>query len=236
MRTRNIWMVALFGLASLEANQADAQMAVIDVASITQLVRQLSTMAQQLTTLENQLREAEAQYQAITGDRGMENLLAGQNRNYLPTSWATLQASTSTASTTFPALTSNVQGNLSTNAVLTPTQVAALPMNDQAQLTADRQNTALLEATVQQALSTTSDRFDSLQQLITAIGAAPDAKASMDLQVRVAAESAMVQNDQTKMQVLYQAAQAQKWIQDLKSREQAIGDIGSLRTLPAMGL
>lgn len=234
MRRTVVWVAV--GLAAGSACTVRAQMAVIDAASIAQLVRQLSTMAQQLTTLQNQLTQEEAQYRAITGDRGMENLLSGQNRNYLPTDWNSLLASAIPSTTGYPALTSNVQSNLTANAVLTPSQVAALPSIDQVQLSADRQNMALVEATVQQALAATSARFNSLQQLIAAIGTAPDAKASLDLQARVAAEQAMVQNDQTKLQILYQAAQVQESIQAQRSQEQAIGDIGSLRALPAMGL
>jgi len=223
-------------LALIGMPLAHAQFAVIDAASIAQLVRQLATMQQQLTQLENQLREAQAQYAAITGDRGMENLLSGVNRNYLPTDWGSLMAAVNQSGSSYPALSASVQTNINSNAVLSASQVGSLSTSEQAQLLADRQTTAMLEATVQQALSTTSSRFASLQQLISAIGTAQDAKASLDLQARVAAEETMVQNDQTKLQVLYQAAQAQQWIQGERASEQAISDIGSLRALPPMGL
>jgi type IV secretion system protein VirB5 len=232
LKKRLVWGVLLF----LSLPLAHAQFAVIDVASIVQLVRQITTMEQQLTTLESQLRQAEQQYQAITGDRGMENLLAGINRNYLPTDWASLMAAVNQTGNAYPALAAGVLNNLNANAVLSPAQVAMLSGAQQAQLLADRQTVALLEATVQQALSTTSTRFASLQQLIGAIGTAQDAKASADLQARIAAEQGMVANDQSKLQVLYQAAQAQAWIQQQSTREQAIASIGSLRNLPAMGL
>jgi len=223
-------------LAILIAPMAHAQFAVIDAASIVQLVRQVATMEQQLTTLESQLRQAQAQYQAITGDRGMQNLLSGVNRNYLPTDWASLMAAVNHTGSTYPALSASIQGNIQTNAVLSASQVASLSAGEQAQLVSDRQTASLLEATVQQALSTTSARFASLQQLIAAIGTTADAKASLDLQTRIAAEQAMLQNDQSKLQVLYQAAQAQAWVQQERVREQAIAGIGSMRDLPAMGL
>ncbi|HVA19584.1 MAG TPA: type IV secretion system protein [Solirubrobacteraceae bacterium] len=223
-------------LAILIAPMAHAQFAVIDAASIVQLVRQVATMEQQLTTLESQLRQAQAQYQAITGDRGMQNLLSGVNRNYLPTDWASLMAAVNHTGSTYPALSASIQGNIQTNAVLSASQVASLSAAEQAQLVSDRQTASLLEATVQQALSTTSARFASLQQLIAAIGTTADAKASLDLQTRIAAEQAMLQNDQSKLQVLYQAAQAQAWVQQERVREQAIAGIGSMRDLPAMGL
>ena len=46
----------------------------------------------------------------------------------------------------------------------------------------------------------------------------------------------MLQNEQTKLNVLGQAAQAGEWARQQRVREQAIADIGSLRNLPAMRL
>jgi hypothetical protein len=46
----------------------------------------------------------------------------------------------------------------------------------------------------------------------------------------------MLMNDQSKLQVLYQAAQAELAVQQQRLRERAIADLGSLRALPAMGL
>jgi hypothetical protein len=46
----------------------------------------------------------------------------------------------------------------------------------------------------------------------------------------------MLATDQTKLQVLYQAAQANESATNQRTREQALASVGSLRTLPAMGL
>ena len=43
----------------------------------------------------------------------------------------------------------------------------------------------------------------------------------------------MLQNEQTKLDVLYRTAQAEEWARVQRSREQAIADIGSLRRLPS---
>ena len=63
-----------------------------------------------------------------------------------------------------------------------------------------------------------------------------DQKAALDLNARIASEEAMLQNEQTKLQGLYQVAQSQEWARAQAAREQAIADQGSLRQLPAMGL
>jgi type IV secretion system protein VirB5 len=215
---------------------AHAQFAVIDVASLAQLVQQYATLQQQLSTAGNQLTQAQSAYAAITGSRGMQNLLSGTNRNYLPTNWSQLSQVMSGSSGAYPGLAANVTSIQKANAVLTPSQVAALSPTEQAQLTQARQNPALLQATSRTALANSSDRFASLQQLIGAIGSAADEKGSLDLTARIAAEQAMEQNEQTKLHVLYQVAQAQEWSRAQQVRERAIADQGSLRSLPPMGL
>jgi type IV secretion system protein VirB5 len=46
----------------------------------------------------------------------------------------------------------------------------------------------------------------------------------------------MLLNENTKLQVLYQAAQAEEWARHQREREQGLAGIGSLRELPPMGL
>lgn len=227
----------LVGLVALGGTRpAHAQFAVIDVASLAQLIQQYSTLQQELTTAENQLNQARSAYAAITGSRGMQNLLSGTNRNYLPTNWSQVSQVMSGSSGAYPGLASNVTSIQNSNAVLTPAQVAALSPTEQAQLAQARQNPALLQATSRTALANSSDRFTSLQQLISAIGSATDEKGSLDLTARITAEQAMEQNEQTKLQVLYQVSRAQEWSRVQQVRERAIADQGSLRSLPPMGL
>jgi type IV secretion system protein VirB5 len=227
----------LVGLLALGGTRpAHAQFAVIDVASLAQLIQQYETLQQELTTAENQLNQARSAYAAITGSRGMQNLLSGTNRNYLPTNWSQLSQVMSGSSGAYPGLAANVTSIQNSNAILTSAQVASLSPTEQAQLAQARQNPALLQATSRTALANSSDRFTSLQQLISAIGSATDEKASLDLTARITAEQAMEQNEQTKLQVLDQVARAQEWSRAQQLRERAIADQGSLRSLPPMGL
>ena len=232
------WQVRILCLVPLlllaRAPAAHAQWAVIDVASIQQLVQEVATMRQELTTAQQELSQARSQYAAITGNRGMDQLLSGENHNYLPVDWAELNAVLQGSGGTYASLASSMQGLISSNAVLTPQQVATLSATEQAQLQADRSSTALLQAMTQQALSTTSARFQSLQQLIAEIPRATDEKASLDLESRISAEQTMLQNDEIKMGVLYQLARADSEANDERAREQAIADIGSLGSLPPL--
>ena len=91
MRTKAIFAMVLAGLLAVGVPKpAHAQFAVIDVASLAQLIQEYETLQQQLSTAENQLNQARSEYAAITGNRGMQLLLSGTNRNYLPTDWTQL--------------------------------------------------------------------------------------------------------------------------------------------------
>ena len=229
-----VLMVSLFALGS--SKPAHAQWAVIDVSAIGQLVQEVQELRQQVATARSQLSQAQSEYAAITGNRGMQLLLPRVNRNYLPMSWSQLSQVLTGASGSYPGLAAEVSALMTANAVLTPPQIAALSLTQQAQLTTARQSPAMLQALARSALVNSSDRFTSLQQLIAAIGAATDEKASLDLTARITAEQGMLQNEATKLQGLYQVAQSQEWARAQRAREQAIADQGSLRQLPPMGL
>jgi type IV secretion system protein VirB5 len=215
-------MLALMGFC----RSAQAQFAVIDVASLAQLIQEVQQMEQALQTAQNQLSQAQQEYQSITGSRGMQSLLSGINRNYLPTTWSQLPT----------ALAAPIAATVSANAILTPGQVAALSPAEQQVLNGARGNAALLQVAAQEAYATTSSRFASIQQLISAIPTATDQKGILDLQARVQAEQGMLQNESTKVQVLYQAAQAAEWARRQQAREQVVASVGSLRTLPPLQL
>jgi type IV secretion system protein VirB5 len=228
------WIAAVVILGV--APSAHAQFAVVDVGAIAQLIQQVKLIEQELQTAQNDLNQARQAYQSMTGSRGMQNLLSGTNRNYLPSDWTQVLGTLNGSVGTYGALSASIQTAIGANAVLTASAVAALSPAERTLLQSQRQNAALLQGLSEQALSTTSSRFTSMQQLISTIGMATDPKAILDLQARIGAEQAMLSNDQTKLQVLYQAAQAQQWALQQRTREQALADIGSLRSLPAMGL
>jgi type IV secretion system protein VirB5 len=235
-RKFNAWMGVLGVLLTLGITPSAQAIPVIDASAIAQLVKQLTTMKQQLTAARDQLTQAKNTFKSMNGSRGMEQLLSGTVRNYLPADWAQLDAAIRQGVSSYQALAADVQAAIQGNAVLNAQQLALLSPAEREQLDAARRSAAMLQVTARQALSATSNRFASIQQLIDAIPRAQDPKAIMDLQARIAAEQGMLANEQTKLQVLYQAAQAEEWARVQRAREQGIADIGSLRGLPAMGL
>lgn len=225
-------VLALLGVVS----PAQAQWAVVDVGAIAQLIEQVATLREQLETARNQLDQARQQYESTTGRRGMEQLLAGTVRNYLPPDWQALERALNGLEGNYSALTAQLASMVEANAVLTPDQLTRLSNQERAQLDAARKSAALLQVTSRRALEASSERFASLQQLINAIPAAEDPKAVQDLQARISAEQAMLLNEHTKLMVLYHAAQAEELARRQRASELAIASIGSLRRSAPIGL
>jgi type IV secretion system protein VirB5 len=223
-------------LVLLTPGTAHAQWAVIDVGAITQLVQEVTVLERQLTTAQQELQQAQSTYSAMTGDRGMENLLSGIDRNYLPSNWSELQQVLSGSSLSYGALASSVEGLVSGDAVLSGSQLASFSPVERANVIADREHAALLQAVTRDALSTTSQRFAELQQLIAAIPTATDEKAILDLQARIAVEQAMIQNEAIKLQVLYETTTAETQAESEEINEESVAESGSLQNLPPIGL
>jgi type IV secretion system protein VirB5 len=218
--------VAFLAVSMLEAPTARAQWAVVDAPAIVQLIQEVQTTAQQLATAKAQLLQAEQALQTMTGDRGMEQLLSGTNRNYLPLDWAQVNGVLHGAGG-FGALSTDVQSVLNANAVLSPQRLAILPAGGQQLIQSERQWSAMQQALSHQALSSASNRFASIQNLISAISSAADQKGILDLQARISAELGMLQNEQLKVQILNQSAQGQQAALRQQAREQVIDGHGS---------
>jgi type IV secretion system protein VirB5 len=208
---------------------ARAQWAVIDAPAILQLIQEVQTAAQQLATAQNQLLQARQALQTMTGDRGMQQLLSGTNRNYLPANWTEVTGALQ-GSSGYGALSADVQNIISANTVLSPQRLATLSPSAQQLIQAQRQWTAMQQALARQALANASNRFASIQTLIASIPTASDQKGILDLQARISAELGMLQNEQTKVQVLNQSVLAQAASLSLQGNEQVLNNHGLFET------
>jgi hypothetical protein len=219
MKTRRA--LAILSLAGLlSAPSARAQFAVIDVGAITQLIAEVEILQDQLTTARAHLAQAQAEFASITGGRGMEQLLTGAPRNYQPTNWADLQA-VMQGGGGFGGLGGGVSATLAINSVLPDASLALLPADVRKEIEERRRLTALQQNLTRQSLQTTSERFDLLQQLISAIGHAADQKAVLDLQSRTSSENAMLLNEQSKLRTLAEVVQAQERANEQQMQERA---------------
>ena len=237
MKAKKIAVIGvIFLVAFAGVGPAQAQLAVIDVGAITQLILEVQQLQQALQVAQHTLTQAQQAYAAITGGRGMELLLAGINRNYLPTNWAQLVGAEAGGGGAYGALGGDVAATIQRNALVTPDITANFSAAENAQLNARRGAVALQEALARQEFANVSQRFDAIQTLINAIPTAVDEKGILDLQARIQVEQGMLQNENSKLHVLYEAAESQAQTERAKADEQAIVDIGHLNALPPMGL
>jgi hypothetical protein len=232
MLTRKINLAAICLAASIAiAPAAWAQWAVVDAPALVQLIQQVKSMQQQLSIAANQLQSAQLALQAMTGSRSMAGLLGGTNRNYLPANWTqVVSASQGSGAGGYASLSTDVQSAITANAVLSPQRLSTLSPADQQLIQASRQWSAMQQALGHEALANSSSRFAAIQSLIAAISTAADQKAILDLQARISAELGMLQNEQTKNQVLYQATQVQESVIRQQALERVIEGQGSFET------
>lgn len=235
-----LWIAATAALAPLHAQ---AGIPVIDVTAIANLMQQVMYWQQQISGMQkqyDQLKQSKDQlaqtYNAMTGTRGMEQLLPTSDlaRNYLPPSYGELMNAINGSSTGYAGLANQVQSIMKANSILSGSQMEALSPELRQVVEQGRQAAAMLNGMTQGAYQNTSQRFSALQQLINRIGAAQDPKAIQDLQARIQAEQNMLTNEQTKLQSLYQIAQSEELSRKQRVRERATADIGSARSLPVV--
>ncbi len=169
------------------------------------------------------LAQAIQQYEALTGTRGMELLLQGTVRNYLPTDVRALTGALAGAG----AFSSNAQAFLNSNVVLTADQLAILSPEDRAHL----QAFARIHRYPRGAYPTGAHKF---QWEIRCYPAADKRDSSRDGPKGNHGPSGAhpgrardAHHESTKLQVLFQAMTAKEQADRLRRREQVIADVGT---------
>lgn len=240
---RHLLAFFLAAAAFLAPLHAKAGIPVIDITAVANLIQQVMYWQQQISAMQKQYDQLKASkdqlaqtYGAMTGTRGMEQLLPTSDleRNYLPSSYGELTNALSGSSASYAGLASHVQSIMKANSVLSGGQMEALSPEMRQIVEQGRQSAAMLNGMTRSAYQNTSQRFSALQQLISRIATAQDPKAIQDLQARIQAEQNMLTNEQTKLQSLYQMAQAEEAAQQQRVRERAVKDIGSVRFMSAV--
>ena len=217
-------LIGVFALLSVPP-AARAQWAVIDVQAVAHLAQEVQMLQRALATAEAQLQQQRLAFQSITGRRGMARLLAGTQRNYLPPDWGSIDALTADASGRYAGLAAAVQQQIRANAVLPTATLASLTPNERARMGAARARVAIAQVLFRAALANASARFGALQSLIDAIPTATDQKGILDLETRIGAEQAMLQDERAKLTTLAgamraEAAQARQQIREARVTDQ----------------
>jgi type IV secretion system protein VirB5 len=213
-------LAVLAAAALLSPGPVAAQEIVHDPINYASLIRQAENGISQLQQLQQQLSQAQRLYGSFNTASNVGALASLLNNPSVRAFIPSVAAFESAANGDFSGLQQIGQQALAirqANRLYTP------PAGDAAgqdlETAGDRAARDL--ALGQQTATTGAQRLTGLQTLNAAIDAAPDARAVMDLQARLAAEHAMIANDQMRLQGLAMAQAAEDRLQSQRDQERA---------------
>ncbi|AWQ03656.1 P-type DNA transfer protein VirB5 [Bordetella bronchiseptica] len=207
------------GIAASSA--AFAQIPVTDGASIAKSVEnQIETMAKwkmQHDQMVSQIDQMKQQYAAVTGARGMGELFNNpQLRDYLPQDWQGVYDSVKSGG--YAGLSGRAESIYNDNKVYDAC-AGLSSMEQRVNCEAQAVKGAQDKAFSLDAYDAAKNRLNQIDQLMRQINQTQDPKSIAELQGRIAAEQAMIQNEQTKLQMYQMVAAAEDRLQQQRRKE-----------------
>lgn len=202
-------------------NTAQAQIIVTDPISIAkdaaEFAENVVRWKRQFEEMQAQLKQAEEQFKALTGGRGLGTILNDPRyREYLPTEWQGVYDAVRNGG--YSGLSGRAAGIYSENQIYD----ACAHLNiDSQRLTCESQAVkgAQDKAFALDAYDAARARLNQIDQLMARINTTQDPKDIAELQGRIAAEQAMIANEQTKLQMYAMVAEAEDRIQEQRRIE-----------------
>lgn len=214
------------GLAS--GGQAFAGIPTIDLAAIAQAVLQVQAWGQQYQQMTQQVQQMQQQLDGVTGGRGMSSLLndpeyQNARRTLPPDAQQVLGLANGGSYGNLAGSISSIKraaSSLDSRSFNSPTAAS--------QWDADLNQAATNQALSMQAYSDAAPRLQNIEDLMARISQTQDPKAIAELQARMSAEQAIIQNEQNRIQALAMLVSSQQQMAQLKVREVSIRSAGSL--------
>jgi type IV secretion system protein VirB5 len=214
------WILSLALMIGV-AGSAQAQIPVTDIAGLTQQVQQVVSWGQQLKQMKDQIDQTKKTFESMNGSRGLGNLLNNPMlKNSLPPDWQKVYSAVQNGG--YKGLSGAAKAIRDANKLVDCTyKSTTLQSLCQRQATKSSQDKAF----AQDAYSSANARLDNIQGLMDEIDQTTDAKSIAELGARIQAEQAMIQNEQTKLQMFRMLADAEKDLIEQQKREQSMLDL-----------
>lgn len=220
------WMLFGSHTASAQIPVTDvaqnAQTAAHNVATVAQWAKDIAEMKAQFDMLNSQYQQMEKDYEAVTGSRGLGNVMNDSAfRDYLPNDWQNVYDSVKNGG--YAGLSGRAQEVYAENKIFDAC----------AHIVSNEQRTACEAWAVKgsqdkgfalDAYETAKNRIGQIDQLMGQIDATQDPKAIAELQGRIAAEQANIQNEQTKLKLYSMVAAAEEKLQVQRAHEMSMKD------------
>ena len=197
--------IQAFTLMLFSSSAFSTGIPVVDVTSIAQQIIQVSHLVSQITELKNQLEVANQQLDNISGSRGLGSLIDTSYDDVVDVALADVLATAGISD-------ADAHGLIG----------AAKDLYN-----ASNNDAALFKGQSQLTRQQAQARFEELLGLVTKVDNTPDQKDVLDLQARAAAESALLQNEQLKLDAMAAEALANEKILQQQKTQALVTDIGT---------
>ena len=194
---------------------------VVDLASIlndtTNQAANMAQYVQMIAQYKQQIDQMKQQYQSLSGSRGLGMILNDPNlQNSLPPEWQQVYRSVGNGG--YRGLTGAARDIVQANGLHNRCEGRAgsaltLCEREVAKIATD-------QAFALEAFDSAKDRWTQIEGLMRQINSTTDAKSIAELQARINAEQAAIQNEQTKLQMFAMMAAAEEKLIEQQQREQ----------------
>ena len=177
----------------------------------------------------NQLRQMETTYKSISGTRNLGNLLNDpQFASYLPDDWKKVYNSVQNGG--YKGLTGTAKAIRDGARILDACKGKQGEAKQRCEQMADK--SAQDYGLASDAFDKATSRWDQIQGLLGQINKTTDPKAIAELQARINGETAALQNEQTKLQMMQMMAAAQDKIMEQADREATVKAMREAKYVP----
>lgn len=197
-----------------------------DVPATLNHVEQMAKWVEQLMQMKRQLSQLESTYGSLNGIRGMGALFNNVTAwKYLPPDWQQVYRDLELGKTT--SLTGSIRTIRAAYSTFDKSKLSN-PDGEIGRLYERGWNNAgVAKGFAEDGYRQASERLASLQGLLDKIDASTDQKDVLDLQARIQAEQAMLQNEQVKLGLVQQLAAAEQQLQQQGLKDSALRSLGS---------
>jgi type IV secretion system protein VirB5 len=201
---------------------AHAGIPVIDVAALVQAVLEvmnsLTEIGNQVTQIEQltaQVRQMEQQYQSISGARNLGDIMNNPAlQNYIPSDATRVISGIQSGG--YSGLSGSARGLRDAQMTYNCMDLSGTSRTQcQSQLALPYQQKAFM----QDGMDAARGRIAQIQSLMRQVSSSPDEKSVLELQSRITAENALLQHEQTQINLARGAAEAEYRIAESRARE-----------------
>ncbi|WP_150140517.1 P-type DNA transfer protein VirB5 [Candidatus Enterovibrio escicola] len=215
---KKYFLVAVLIFGSVTQTQAGIPVSIIlDAPSMTnqiinyaQMLKEYAMMIQQLDEIRKQFKQMELEYTAMTGSRNLGDILNDpQFKQYLPDDWQSVYSRVRNKG--YDGLSNSAKG-IRDSSKIYDACANIINQTEKNICNALAVKPAQDQAFAMDAYAKSQDRVGQIEGLMREINRTNDPKAIAELNARIQAEQALIQNEQTKIALYRESASAEQRI------------------------